>query len=129
MINKTVLAISALMLVSASLRAQQGYEFEVYDTSIAAPRSAELEIHTNYVPSGSQLLDVSESRATHRAFRTSVEVSTGFTHWLSGSLYAVGYARNGVGTQFVGNRGRLTAIAPTTWNLPFQLGVSQEIGY
>ena len=44
-------------------------------------------------------------------------------------MYAVGYARSGSGLQFVGNRARVTAIAPRRWNLPVDLGLSQEVGF
>src|SRR5215212_108125 len=101
MIFRTILTISALFTASTSALAQQGYEFEVYGTSIPAPRETEVELHTNFVPSGSQLVDEPEGRATHRAFRSSAELTRGLTSWLAASIYAVGYARNGAG---VGNR-------------------------
>lgn len=129
MLIRTIIGVAALVLLAAPARAQQGYEFEVYGTRIAVPGTGELELHTNFVPTGSQRVDDAEGRATHRAFRSSLEVSTGITSWLEGSFYAVGYARNGAGVKYVGNRGRLTAIAPVSWNLPIKLGLSQEIGY
>ena len=75
------------------------------------------------------MLDDPEGRATHRAFRTSLELSTGIVGWLEASFYAITYARNGAGLQYVGNRARLTAVAPAKWNLPFDAGLAQEIGY
>jgi hypothetical protein len=129
MLIRTTIAISALLVLAAPARAQQGYEFEVYGTGIPARGAGELELHTNFVPSGSQLVDDNESRATHRAFRSSLELSTGLASWLEAALYAVSYSRNGAGVQYVGNRARLTAVAPGRWNLPFDAGVSQEVGY
>ena len=129
MLIRTIVGVAALVLLAAPARAQQGYEFEVYGTSITAPGAGELELHTNFVPTGSQRFDDAEGRATHRAFRSSLELSTGITSWLEGSFYTVGYARSGAGLKYVGNRGRLTAIAPVSWNLPIKLGLSQEIGY
>jgi hypothetical protein len=119
----------AVIAVSASAGAQQGYEFEVYGAGIARPGSGEIELHTNFVPNGSQLVDDAEGRATHRAFRSSLEVSTGLTSWLEASLYAVGYARHGAGVDYVGNRLRLTAAVPERFNLPIDLGLAQEVGY
>lgn len=124
-----MIGVTALLLLTTKAQAQQGYEFEVYNASLAAPGTGELELHTNFVASGSQLFDDAEGRATHRAFRSALELSTGLTKWLEGSLYAVGYARNGAGAQYVGSRARLTAAVPRTWNLPFDLGLSQEVGY
>src|SRR3954470_2431192 len=129
MLIRSTLVISALVVLAASAQAQQGYEFEVYDTGLPAVGTGELELHTNFVPSGSQLFDDAEGRSTHRAFRSTLEISTGLATWLEGSLYTVGYARSGAGVQYVGNRARITAVAPSTWNLPFDAGLSQEIGY
>jgi hypothetical protein len=129
MLIRTTIAISALLVLAAPARAQQGYEFEVYGTGIPARGAGELELHTNFVPSGSQLVDDAEGRATHRAFRSSLELSTGLASWLEASFYAVSYARSGVGVQYVGNRARLTTVAPGRWNLPFDVGLSQEVGY
>jgi hypothetical protein len=129
MLIRTTIAISALLVLAGPARAQQGYEFEVYGTGIPARGAGELELHTNFVPSGSQLVDDNEGRATHRAFRSSLELSTGLASWLEATFYAVSYARNGAGVQYVGNRARLTAVAPGGWNLPFDAAVSQEAGY
>src|SRR3954469_902941 len=119
----------AMMAISASAGAQQGYEFEVYGTRTAKPGTGEIELHTNFVPSGSQTLDDAEGRATHRAFRSSVEVSTGLTSWLEASVYAVAYARHGAGIDYVGNRVRVTAAAPEPFKLPVELALAQEVGY
>ena len=127
--TRTTFVISSVFLFAASAHAQQGYEFEVYGTGVPARGAGELELHTNFVPSGAQRVDDAEGRATHRALRSSLEVSTGFASWLSASFYTVSYARNGVGIQYVGNRARLTAVASDRWNLPFDAAVSQEVGY
>jgi hypothetical protein len=129
MFTRTSLAISALFLLATTARAQQGYEFEVYGTDIPARSAHELELHMNFVPSGSQMADNALGRATHRAVRSSIELGTGLFSWLEASLYAATYARNGAGVQYVGNRARLTAALPKSWKLPFDAGLSQEIGY
>ena len=129
MLIRHTITLSAVLVFAASAQAQQGYEFEVYGTSVAPVGGGELELHTNFVPSGSRLVDDSEGRATNRALRSSLELSTGLASWLEASFYAVTYARNGAGLQYVGNRVRLTAIAPRRWNLPFDAGVSNEVGY
>src|SRR5207237_2098895 len=128
MLIRTTIAIPALLLMATTARAQQGYEFEVYNTSIAAPGTGELELHTNFVPTGSQRFDDTEGRATHRAFRSAFELSAGLTSWLEGSLYAVGYARSGAGVPYVGNRARLTAVIPRAWQRPVDAGRSQGSG-
>jgi hypothetical protein len=129
MFTRTAIAVSALSLLATTARAQQGYEFEVYGAEVLARYARELELHMNFVPSGSQMADNAQGRATHRAVRSSIELGTGLFSWLEASLYAVTYARNGAGVQYVGNRARLTAAAPGSWKLPFDAGLSQEIGY
>jgi hypothetical protein len=129
MITRTIFTFAALFLLTTAAEAQQGYEFEVYSTDVSTRGTGEIELHTNFVPSGSKLLDDSEGRATHRAVRSSLEVSTGIASWLEASFYVISYARSGAGLQYVGNRARLTAVAPSKWSLPFDAGLSQEIGY
>ncbi|HEX6627997.1 MAG TPA: hypothetical protein VF105_08590 [Gemmatimonadaceae bacterium] len=115
--------------IAASAQAQQGYEYEVYNTDLSKPGTGELEWHNNYVVSGTQFADSPDGRTTHHALRSSLELSTGLTNWLEAAVYTVGYARSGAGFEYVGNRGRLTAAAPERWSLPIQLGLSQEVGY
>ena len=129
MLTRTSFALIAFFLLATSAQAQQGYEFEVYGTGVPAKGTGELELHANFVPSGSQVVDDAEGRATHRAIRSSLELSMALARWLEASVYAISYARNGAGVQYVGNRVRLTAVAPSKWNLPFDAGLSQEIGY
>jgi hypothetical protein len=126
---RTAIILSAIIFLSASAEAQQGYEFEVYGAETPRRGLGELELHTNFVPSGAQLVDDADGRATHRAFRSSIELSAGLSSWLEASLYTVTYARNTAGVAYVGNRARLTAIAPAAWGLPFEAGISQELGY
>src|SRR3954466_9708466 len=97
----------AAVLFSSRTNAQQGYEFEVYTTHLTKPRAGQIELQTNFVANGSQLTDNAEGRATHRAFRSSLEVGAGLANWLEGSAYVVGYARHGAGVDYVGNRLRL----------------------
>ncbi len=126
---RTAITISAFIFLSASAQAQQGYEFEVYGAEMPRRGVGELEFQTNFVPSGAQRVDDAEGRATHRAFRSSIELSAGLSNWLEASIYTVTYARNTAGVAYVGNRARLTAIAPAAWRLPFEAGISQEVGY
>ncbi len=120
---------SALFLFASTARAQQGYEFEVYGIDVPAKSARQLEVHLNFVPAGTQDVDNAQGRATNRAVRSSIGLGTGLSSWLEATLYTVTYARNGAGVQYVGNRGRLIAVAPERWKLPFNAGLSQEIGY
>ena len=128
MLLRSLAIVSYLVGIAPLLHAQEGFEYEVYSTHIDAPRSTTLELHSNFVQNGRRELD--EGRfPTHRAVRSSLEVTRGLNRWLEGSLYFVGGVFRGQGAEYVGNRLRLTAVAPSKWNLPFDLGVSHEIGY
>ncbi|HMI46019.1 MAG TPA: hypothetical protein VK491_07625, partial [Gemmatimonadaceae bacterium] len=81
MITRTISTFAALFLLATAAHAQQGYEFEVYSTDVSARGAGEIELHTNFVTSGSQSVDEPDGRATHRAVRSSLEVSTGIASW------------------------------------------------
>ena len=50
------LATAAAMPFCSAL-AQQGYEFEVYDTHLTNPGTIELELNTNFVATGRKVVD------------------------------------------------------------------------
>lgn len=114
-------------LPAAAARAQEGYEFEVYGTDLTPSGMTELELYSNVVTSGS-IAPADDLRPTNHAVRSSLEISRGLTDWLSAGLYTVGYAHNGDGVSYVGNRFRLTAVAPARWHR-LRFGLSQELGY
>jgi hypothetical protein len=122
-----VLALPLISIPSAA-RAQAGFEYEVYSTHIETPHATTAELYTNFVASGRREIEDSQY-PTHRALRSSLEITHGLLPWLEGSVYFVGAAFRGRNAEYVGNRLRLTAVAPQKWNLPFDLGLSQEIGY
>lgn len=124
-----VTAIVALLLsIATSASAQQGYEFEVYDANIGRTGSTELELSSNYVATG-----VTESdegvHPTHHASRSSLEISRTLVSWLQATGYVTANARPSHGLSYVGNRLRLTAIAPPSWHLPVDVGLANEVVY
>lgn len=123
-------ALIALFCVTVASRAsaQQGYEFEVYDTQIGNLGASELELHTNYVADGVKQGEEG-LLPTHRAVRSSLEVSRTLSSWLRGSLYLTTSAGRNRDFAYVGNRARVTAVAPRSWTLPFDLGVATEVSY
>jgi hypothetical protein len=123
----TPLAIALISPLSMAV-AQQGYEFEVYDTQIKKPGTVEFELNTNFVASGPKQVDTGLFPTNHMV-RSSFEIGTGLTRWLEGSIYVLAVHRPNAGASYVGNRVRLTAAAPADWNLPVEFGLTQEIGY
>jgi len=108
--------------------AQQGYEFEVYDTHLAKPGTTEFELNTNFVSSGQKQM-VKGVFPTHHMLRSSFEIGRGLAEWLEASVYVLGVHQPGIGSSYVGNRLRVTASAPAGWDLPLEFGLTQEIGY
>lgn len=108
--------------------AQQGYEFEVYDTHLTRPGTTEFELNTNFVASGPKQPDTGLF-PTHHMLRSSFEIGTGLTNWLEGSIYVLAVHQPNAGASYVGNRIRMTASAPADWNLPVEFGLTQEVGY
>jgi hypothetical protein len=108
--------------------AQQGYEFEVYDTHLAKPGTTEFELNANFVSSGQKQMDKGLF-PTHHMLRSSFEIGRGLRDWLEASVYVLGVHQPNVGSSYVGNRLRVTASLPAGWNLPLEFGLTQEIGY
>ncbi len=108
--------------------AQQGYEFEVYDTHLATPGTTEFELNMNFVTSGQKQI-VKGLFPTNHMLRSSLEIGRGFRDWLEASVYVLGVHQPNAGNSYVGNRLRVTASAPAGWNLPLDFGLTQEIGY
>lgn len=128
MFVRSICCLAAVAASATTLKAQKGYEFEVYDTHLAAPKSGGIEFHTNFVAASAPASDAGMV-PLRRAFRSAFEISAGLTPWMEASLYTVGYARSGRGLQYVGNRARVTTVLPQKFSGPLRLGLSQEIGY
>src|SRR5216110_2801136 len=82
----------ALIAHPAMARAQQGYEFEVYDTHLKNPGTTELELNTNFVASGPRRPDTGLF-PTQNMLRSSFEIGAGLTNWLEGSIYVLAVRR------------------------------------
>lgn len=122
------LFVVSVILVSRAANAQQGYEFEVYGTDLKPAGAIELEVNTNFVAAGPKTVDP-ELFPTRHMLRSSLELGAGITSYLEASVYVLGARRADGRSSYVGNRFRLTAVAPSSLGLPFGVGLTQEIGY
>ena len=66
---------------------------------------------------------------THHAWRSSLEVSRSLNDGLQGTAYITSNRRPGRGVTYVGNRLKLTAVAPASWTLPVDVGIANELIY
>jgi hypothetical protein len=124
-----ILLFVAAAFVAAPLGAQEGFEYEVYSTEITPPRTIGFELHTNFLQSEAEDADTENLSAHKGAVRSSFEITRALNPWLDASFYVVAGAFPGRGAEYVGNRLRLTAVAPKGWRLPFDFGISNEVGY
>ncbi len=124
----SLLATALFVATSHVAAAQQGYEFEVYDAEIGPKGSTEIELTSNYVANGLKASDEG-LYATHHALRSSIEFSQTLSGWLQGSVYLTTNSTPGNGFAYVGNRGKLTAVAPSQWHLPLDLALANEVSY
>src|SRR5205085_10239216 len=92
----------ALTTACSIARAQQGYEFEVYDTHLTNPGTTELELNTNFVATGPKEPDA-DLFPTQHMLRSSLEIGTGLTNWLEGSIYVLAVHRPSAGNFYIGN--------------------------
>lgn len=127
MLRRTIF-LACLIFAGESANAQQGYEFEVYKPEIGAIGSTELELSSNYVAQGIKT-DDEGLYPTHHAVRSSLELTRAFSSWLQGSAYLTANARPGHSLAYVGNRIKVTTVAPASWSLPFELGLANELSY
>lgn len=67
--------------------------------------------------------------ATNHAFRSSLEFTRTLSGWLQASAYLTTNSRPGHALSYVGNRFKITSVAPSTWNLPLDLGLANEVFY
>lgn len=87
-----------------------------------------MEFHINFIPNGTRNTDGGLFANNHQ-FHFTVEVTQGLTsHWELGT-YFVSALVPGEGPKFVGWRLRPRFRIPESWNLPFRLGVSSELGF
>ncbi len=58
-----------------------------------------------------------------------MEVSRTLNSWLQGTAYITANTRPGHSLSYIGNRVKLTAIAPANWSLPVDVGLANELIY
>lgn len=108
--------------------AQQGYEFEVYGPDIGPKGSTELELNSNFVAAGIRTAEA-DRVSSHRAVRSSFELSRTINGWVRGSIYLTTFSGPGHALSYVGNRAKLTIAPPKSWSLPFDFALANEVTY
>ena len=117
-----------LLFASASLRAQDNYEIQVYGSDTVAKGFTMVELHSNFTVKG-----FTESRngvePDSHAFHETLEITRGFTEWFETGFYIFTEARKGSGWRYVGSHIRPRVRVPEDWGWPVGVSLSTEIGW
>jgi hypothetical protein len=125
---KFLLALAALLLSAASIRAQDNYEIQVYGVETVKPRTTMIELHSNFTISGSKEV-MDGVLPTEHAFHETIEITQGITPWFEVGFYIFTSAKSGLGWHWVGDHIRPRFRIPEKWHWPVGISVSNEIGY
>jgi hypothetical protein len=123
-----LLALAALLLSAASIRAQDNYEIQVYGVETVKPRTTMIELHSNFTISGSKEV-MDGVLPTEHAFHETIEITQGITPWFEVGFYIFTSAKSGLGWHWVGDHIRPRFRIPEEWHWPVGISVSNEIGY
>jgi hypothetical protein len=105
-----LLALSALCATAAA--AQDRFEIQVYDTEVAEAFHFGLELHTNYVLSGSRATSADGALATEHVLHTTLEPHLGVFGWGELGGYLQGALRPGGSFDYAGVKLRFKARWP-----------------
>jgi hypothetical protein len=123
-----VLFTLVLLAAVPRLRAQNGYEIQVYPSETIPPKVLLVELHSNFTVEGSTTVQYGMLPTQHQEHET-IELTQGLNKWSELGFYIFTAERNGNGVQWVGDHIRPRVRAPESWHLPVGLSLSNEIGY
>ncbi len=122
-----VLAALLIALASASLRAQENYEIQVYPSETMPKGVTMFELHSNYTLKG--LVASPGIVASNHAIHETVEITRGLNDWSELGFYWFTAKPQGSNFQWVGTHIRPRFRVPESWGWPVGFSISQEIGY
>jgi len=120
--------LAIFILYRAMADAQSNYEIQVYASPTMSARSTMFELHSNYTFTGLTKTENGVIPANHSLHET-VEITTGITPIFETGVYLFTNYTAGHGCQVVGVHLRPRIVAPSSWNIPFGLSLSAEVGY
>lgn len=109
--------------------AQDLFEIQVYPYDTVEPRRTMVELHTNFVASGTKEAPAGEF-PMHQQVHTTLEVTHGFSKYFecAGYLVTAAYVPDH-GAQFAGARIRPRFRFPDASGFPFKVSLSFELGF
>jgi hypothetical protein len=118
----------ALWTYNISLQAQDNYEIQVYGSETVAPGRTMVELHNNFIASGSRDI-VDGVLPTQGAWHETIEITHGWTPWFETGFYIFTSVPRGYGWQWVGDHIRPRVRVPESWHWPVGASLSLEAGY
>jgi len=116
------------IILTLQAAAQENYEIQVYASPTQARGSTIFELHSNYFIDGNKQ-SVDGVIPTHHSVHETLEITHGISNNAELGFYIFTNITSPYGFQFVGIHLRPRVKAPDSWNIPFGLSLSTEIGY
>ena len=113
---------------SATARAQENYEIQVYGSETMPTGTTMFELHSNYALEGRRVVEASVLPMYH-ALHETLEITHGFNPWFEIGGYLFMSAAPNQPFQVIGSHIRPRVRAPETWNWPVGASLSMEVGY
>jgi hypothetical protein len=123
-----IFAIFLLGMLPHAAHAQGNYEIQVYGSDTVAPRTAMVELHSNFTADGQRLF-VDGVNPTYRAEHETIEITAGVNDWSEVGFYIFTSEQSGTGVQWVGDHIRPRVRVPDSWHWPVGVSLSTEVGY
>jgi hypothetical protein len=120
--------VAGCAFLSATARAQDNYEIQVYAYDTVEPGHTMVELHSNFTIDGSKSVQNGLLPTNHAEHET-IEITRGFTDWFETGFYIFTSERNGQGVQWVGDHIRPRVRVPKKWHWPVGVSLSNELGY
>jgi hypothetical protein len=122
------LALAALVVLPALVRAQGNYEIQVYGSDTVPAANLMVELHSNFTVEG-QKDTVDGVYPTNHQLHETLELTAGINSWSEVGFYVFTSEQDGHGVQWVGDHIRPRIRVPESWDWPVGVSLSTEIGY
>jgi hypothetical protein len=116
----------AILILPSVARAVDPFEIQVYDATVAPPRTVGAELHVNSVVSGSRASVPPELPAHHQSHFT-LEPSVGLTDWWEVGAYLQTALLPDGSFEYAGSKLRTKFVAPARAASAFHFGVNLEV--
>lgn len=123
------LLIAFLAVFTATVKAQDNYEIQVYGSETMEKGHTMVELHSNYTLIGSKFIDVDGTLPTNHVEHETIEITHGWTTWFETGFYIFNSVGTGGRTAYVGSHIRPRVAAPDTWKWPVGVSLSVEFGF